>query len=55
MTLALWIIGGLLLVDGIVLAGLRRRGMLAYLPAFVPLLAMGVGAVTIIAAFLATG
>lgn len=55
MTVALWIIGCVLLIDGIVLAWMRRRGKLTYLPAFIPLLSMGVGAVTIIAAFLASG
>lgn len=55
MELALWIIGAVLLLDGIVIAWLRRQGKLPNLPAFIPLLSMGMGAVTIIAAFLATG
>lgn len=54
MDLALWIIGAVLLLDGIVLAWLRRQGKLSHLPTFIPLLSMGMGAVTIIAAFLAT-
>ena len=54
MELALWIIGAVLLLDGIVIAWLRRQGKLPTLPAFIPLLSMGMGAVTIVAAFLAS-
>ncbi len=54
MDVALWIIGIVLLLDGIVIAWLRRRGTLAHLHPSIPLLSMSMGAVCLIAAFLAT-
>jgi hypothetical protein len=55
MVLALWIIGAVLLLDGILIAWLQRLGKLPNLPAFIPLLAIVMGVVAIVAAFLATG
>ena len=55
MAATLWIVGILLLVDGIALMLLRRRGMLGNLPWFVPQLSLGGGAVCLIAAIITTG
>ena len=55
MAATLWIVGILLLVDGIVLMLLRRSGKLGNLPWFVPQASMGFGAVCLIAAIITTG
>jgi len=52
---ALWIVGILLMIAGIVLTVLRRSGKLPSLPWFVPQASMGIGAVFLIAAFVSTG
>lgn len=54
MDIGLWIIGGVLILDGILLAWLRRRGTLANFPAYIPLIALVMGVIALIAAFLAT-
>jgi hypothetical protein len=51
----LWIVGILLLVDGIALMFLRRSGRMANLPWFVPQASLGFGAVCLIAAIITTG
>lgn len=50
MEAALWVLGILLVGDGIILMALRRSGKMANLPWFVPQASLGFGAVCLIAA-----